>query len=431
MKANSDNSALLQLRKILAKTPEDRQIAIYLKFLRAITLEDPVAAISAATEASLLATVRYPNKAAAGFILRCLGEAYHKAGDIKRAIETLRRSYKTLENAADHCLADNGQKDHSKKQRNSGRTVHPLAKSTDDEYSRLRHESAEVAFLIANISEQCDKLPDAFGWYHKVIESCEMASTLFHAKALRNLGMLYITIDDYKPALEYLNRSLTILEILAETGEIGHTYSAIGSAYEKIGDIKSAFNSFSQSLDKFHAIKDQENEIRILIKLAAVQLQQGELKQATTLALRAKLICGASGDLRGEANTLITIGEIHEKRQEFDLALDCYRTANNLLRNEPIDAMLRLYIKFGRLHTIRKDRRAARLVFEQALQIARNIGNRRAEYEIHFSLSELFKVEQDPWNALYHYEQFSEMRHQIAGEEQQKEIARQRIRLDL
>ena len=156
----------------------------------------------------------------------------------------------------------------------------------------LRFRQAQLAEASAQWSEALRVLEEL--WREDLPPSLE--GTLAN-----DLGLLYHAKGEWERAIEYLERSLAILEKEGNEVEMANTYNSLGSVYQNKGEWERAIEYYERSLAIDEKVGDEHGMAPTLNNLGLVYQARGEWEQAIECYERSLAIREKMGDERGMA----------------------------------------------------------------------------------------------------------------------------------
>jgi len=200
---------------------------------------------------------------------------------------------------------------------------------------------------------------------------------------LNTLGFIYNYFDDHQSRLEV---NLKSLELRKKTGDIdGYSRSLnnTGDTYIKLGAYEKALPFLSECLTK-----TPEENVRML--------------------------CVANSNM-GEA--LYHLNEFSSSRKHFDICLKLSESIDF----DPITFNCQLFI--GMIYLKINDFPSSKLFFEEAEKTVNKLGDANEERaQLHKQLGNYFEQTQNFKEAIYHFQAFYHLEHEIKTAKQQKEI---------
>jgi serine/threonine protein kinase/Tfp pilus assembly protein PilF len=138
--------------------------------------------------------------------------------------------------------------------------------------------------------------------------------------------------DSQNAADEYLVRALVIQDRLGSQAGQAEVYNALGVAYNDLGELDQAAESYRRAAEIRRRIGDQRGLAVSLRNLAAVDSVQGEQERAGKLLTEALEIVQRLGDAAGLADVSNDLGLLAEERGRYQEAMEHYRRGLQLRR---------------------------------------------------------------------------------------------------
>lgn len=227
------------------------------------------------------------------------------------------------------------------------------------------------------------------------------------AEAMNNLGILHMVLGEYQEALDFATRTLEILKEIGKPEKIAAGYSNIGNIYVAMGEDAAALDFYAEGLvlDKKVGTEAQVANTYNNIGLARIHL--GQFDEAEKTVKEALQIFERLGDKPGVAFSLSHLGMIAATRERNVEALSHYERA--LALREALGD--RRGVAFGLqctgqiLARMGDPKRAIEEDFKPAVAIARELGIRKLEGDILYSLSQTYEQAGDITQAFGYYKQ--------------------------
>src|SRR5215210_813773 len=138
--------------------------------------------------------------------------------------------------------------------------------------------------------------------------------------------------DSRRAADEYLVRALAIQDRLGSDAGRAEVHNAFGVAYNNLGELDEAAESYKQAAEIRRRIGDERGLAATLRNLAAVDAVRGDHKRAEGRLAEALKIVERLGDLVGQADLSNDLGLLAEERGQYEQAMMHYRQGLQLRR---------------------------------------------------------------------------------------------------
>lgn len=237
-------------------------------------------------------------------------------------------------------------------------------------------------------------------------------------QSLNLIGVLYSYLGLYPESLHYLLEARMVAEVLDRVDDVITVANNIGWLYLKLGLLEEARHCFEaalptvirhQKLRRQADYHDNLSQIYQGLGQFAVALQHSEQSIALYQQKKAR---------RGEAEAWTTLGQLHLKQTQYEQALHCLQNALALFGqvDNPLGVAM-AYIIIGQVNERQGQPGLALTQLHEALHIAKTINAQREVYECHEALSRIYQAMGDLESALFHYQQFHQMKEKTFNEQ--------------
>jgi DNA-binding SARP family transcriptional activator/tetratricopeptide (TPR) repeat protein len=208
--------------------------------------------LAATHHTALDAARRSGDRAAEGYVLRCLGIAY---GELHRLEDAYLYNQQALE----------------------------LAEELGD-YT----QQAQAHLNLSRASEHLGRLADALEHSHQALKLYRAAGhRVGQARALNNIGWGHAQLGDYRQALVHCGQALVVHQELGDAEGEANTWDSLGYAHRHLGDFTEAVACYSHTLDLYRAIGDRGREAETLGFLGDTHHDAGDRAAAADAWTRA------------------------------------------------------------------------------------------------------------------------------------------------
>lgn len=268
------------------------------------------------------------------------------------------------------------------------------------------------------------------GMYAKAVEElqnvCALAQKINDKKILasgyNNLSTIYSLQSNHPVALRYILMALRV-------NEEQNNRSGIINNLLNIATVKLAQKEFNEALKRAKEALKIAEELNDTLRSSICLSNIGTiyLKIDDTKALKCfeqSLVRLSSNNKAQSISTLINIGEIYSRRNNYPKALESYSKALTLA--ESIDlkrAVAQVLSKVGAVYVKQKRYPQALESTQKSLAIAKNIGLLEVETETHSLLSSIYAASNDYKNAYQHHKAYKTLNDSVFNESNIKKIA--------
>jgi signal transduction histidine kinase len=288
---------------------------------------------------------------------------------------------------------------------------------------------------------------EALGYYQKAYDvSLGINSIRHQAGVLLNMGALYLDLKDYVKSLEKHQASLTLFEQVNNADGINSSIMNMGLIYLDLNQIEKALLYMKRALTAFEKDDPAGRGIAVAnqaIALAYIRATDAELKKMDigsseryALALaglnKALPIAFKEDDPGLASNILADMGDIYDRMGESGKAIAMLKRAMDIdVSHEEYIVTAENFYKTG-LHYVKwKDDKAGLQYFRSAITVAEKhhaLGTLKQVYE---QMSYLYERMGNYDSSLIFFRKHIVARDSLYGEEKEKEITRQQLRIDL
>lgn len=184
---------------------------------------------------------------------------------------------------------------------------------------------------------------DAIACYEQSLQISRKLGNLAHeAESLRRLGFVYYDQGHWNSALSCLQQSLAIISDLADQSRQAEILNGLGAIYANQEDWIAAISTFTQAVEIAHFLSDDDVATEALNNLGVAYQQLGVDHHQK--------------------------GQVQEAIDSYEQSLEIAHQANN--RGTIVETLNNL----GLLHASQGSEVQAAQAFQQAIQVARDIG---------------------------------------------------------
>jgi signal transduction histidine kinase len=288
---------------------------------------------------------------------------------------------------------------------------------------------------------------EALTYYQKAYDvSITSRNIRGQAGVLLNMGALYLDIKDYVRSLEKHQASLTIFEQIGNSDGINSCIMNIGLIYLDLNQIEKALQYMKRALAAFEKEDPEGRGIAVAqqaIAMAYMRATETEREKMgisssaqynmVLAGLNKALPIAFKEDDPGLASAILAdMGEVYDRKGDTEQALAFLKKAMEIDgSHEEYIVTAENFYKTG-LHFIKlKDDNSALHYFRLAVAVGekhRTLGTLKSVYG---QMSYLFERQNNFDSSLFFFRKHIAVRDSLYGEEKEKEITRQQLRLDM
>ncbi|MBZ5553999.1 MAG: tetratricopeptide repeat protein [Acidobacteriia bacterium] len=260
-------------------------------------------------------------------------------------------------------------------------------------------------------------------YYRRALDlSVSVGNKRRQAAVLQNTGLLYSSMGDYTSALQYFDKALPLYKELNNPSLMARLFINLSDAYLSVGEYLKARDAAKQAYEMAQQNALAPLEMNALHNLGWAMHYRGDYKAAIDNYLAALALAQSIKDSRNEGDILNSIGEAYFRLGDFKTAANYHQRALEKVRefNRPVltglllrnvagdyansqkvgeaistlsealalaekekDRSLKGFAAndLGALYLDQGDPAKAREYFDRALQVRREIGDKRGEAE--------------------------------------------------
>lgn len=281
--------------------------------------------------------------------------------------------------------------------------------------------------------ERMSKFKESAGNYMKAMElSKDIGDQRSRALCLEGLGHVHRDMGDYKMAFEFFNESLKLaremgdrplessaliglanihncegdleeavikfqdaIDILAPLGpsaQLARAYNNIGDSLIKLGRLDEAIECLEGAVDVGEKIGNLVAQGFGRTFLAICYARKGNLEQAMVFIDKAIGDLGTAHDKMGFIQAIATLGMIHGKAKNYDMALSEIEKADEMAVKSNLDGLRgEVLIEKARVLAAMGDIERAWVVYQEAIELYRRVGNDSGVSDLEIEITRLHR----------------------------------------
>jgi predicted ATPase/class 3 adenylate cyclase len=250
-----------------------------------------------------------------------------------------------------------------------------VARSTQDHASEARSMTiwGQVMEYQGAFGEARDYFEQALALYRRISYRRGEATNLSH------LGNVYHYLGDYQAARTYDLEALAIRRAIGDRASEATSLTNLGIVSIQLGELEAAQAYQQQALQLTRAIGDRSGEALSLATIGHIYQHQGDFASARRYVEDALRVCQTLGERRRQANFLNILGQVWRDVGNYAGAQRCFEEA--LAIQLAIGDHSQAAYSAGNLAYVltQSDGAEPDARYQQALDLARETGNREAE----------------------------------------------------
>lgn len=247
--------------------------------------------------------------------------------------------------------------------------------------------------------------------------------------ALNNIGTYYIAQARYSEALEYLQRSLKVIEEMGSDGDrrsLAYKLQNIGLIYRHQGRHDQALSYAQRSLKILEDIDDKFGIANLQNNIGVIYKSQGLYDRALESFQKSNAGYQSLKATPGIARTLNNIGDVYRLQGRYDEALNTLQKGFQLRESNGDRAGMALSLNnLGRLYEDKKQYADMLDVSSRAARLAGEINGREEAWDAQDRMGRAYTALNQPDEALKSFAKaintVESLRREVAGGEQQQQ----------
>ena len=276
----------------------------------------------------------------------------------------------------------------------------------------------EIQLELARLYDDMGDLTKAAEDYSRVL-----AGDGRNVDALLAMGRVKIRSGNPQPALDYLNRGLTLAIQLGNEEERAAILQAIGIAYLRLGNREEALGNIQKSLEIKQRLGDKRGIAASFNAMGEIHANMGKRREALKDYLDALSLRRDIGDNKGIGDTLIDLGTFYNYGGQYDEALGNFKESLKIQRELGSESNEGLCLNnIGTIYLSKGDFENALTYFQQALQLREKSMKPSDIAETSYNLAETAESLGQYDNAIKSYERSLDL-YRNAGDKRNSAIA--------
>lgn len=276
-----------------------------------------------------------------------------------------------------------------------------LSRETEDNalIARSLSHLSLFSMIMGEYETSLSMAEDAIKYY------AELSDEKGIANAKYNIAGVYYKTNNYHLGLVNLVDCITIYRKHNDYHNLSRAHKSLGTIYEYFGDEKNAIHTYEEAIKSAILARDLNLESNAYNTLSGIYIKQNNIEKASGLIECAIKIKKQTGDTRGLAFSLYGRGKVnlaqknfHEAERDFNEAIAIHvEMGETLGLGMAYHKSANLYLQMGLLQK-------AKEVLIRGLAFSTEHNIVMVKYKCCFLFYQLFKLENDPVNALKYLE---------------------------
>jgi signal transduction histidine kinase/CheY-like chemotaxis protein len=243
------------------------------------------------------------------------------------------------------------------------------------------------------------------------------------ADAKYNIAGVYYKTNNYHLGLVNLVDCINTYRKHNDYHNLARSHKSLGTVYEYFGDEKNAIQTYEDSIVAAKQANDLNLESNAYNPLSGIYLKKHDIEKAAELIEKAIAMKIQTGDIRGLAFGYYGRGKVYTAQKKFEKAEEDFKAAINihLEMGETLGLgmayhkLASLYVEMGQL-TVAKE------VLKKGLDYSTEYHLSMVMFKCYHLFYEIYKLENDPVNALNYLELYLKERESVINAQTLKVI---------
>ena len=226
------------------------------------------------------------------------------------------------------------------------------------------------------------------------------------AIAWSNLGYISSWEGDYRSAVDYLQRSLTLFEEMVAARQpyltaVADRLTDLGQVYHALGNYTKALNYYHRALKTIEAPDHPDTRRRVLTSLGILYMDQGDYPKANEFLDQSLKLASQLDNKTAVATALSNIGVNNQRQGKYEKAFKSFEEALKIA--ETIKAASLIIPSLEGLGTISQAQGnydSALVYFDRGLAASRELGDKNREAELLWRKADVFMLKKNYRQAL-------------------------------
>jgi tetratricopeptide (TPR) repeat protein len=261
--------------------------------------------------------------------------------------------------------------------------------------------------------EALDRLQESLELFTKIKDKHGIAY------ANSNMGVVYESQGKYPQALSALFNSLEVLEQLNGKTEIADLHESIGNVYNEQKNYKKAQEEYENAMKIYEQLQDKSAIANTMSNIGLVFSEQNGMDSLALQYYRKALDTRYKiGDKNGIAISLINIGGIYFKEENYNQALDNFNKSYQLFQEVGNkDGIGNCLNAIGQIYINQKNYKQALEYENKCLELYKQIGSLEGIEGAYEQLSNLYELMHDGQKAFENYKLYVSTRDSLFNKE--------------
>lgn len=308
--------------------------------------------------------------------------------------------------------------------------------SLNDSIRKCNSDSCKVKFL--NTFGEI-KLIYRISYWDSIVSICnkniatsnEKYYKKYLASSLSNIGYILQEKGKINSALEYYFRSVKTSDQIKEESVSANTYNSIAYLYDHQGDFNNAISYYKKSLQLYKKLKEHEGEAMLLNNIGFLYKSINKFDTAEIFLNKSYNIYKSNSNDIGQGILLNNLASLSDSKGNKKAAKKYYLESKIIFEKiNYTKGLTTLYCNLGRIYLDEDSLNIAKLYADKSYKLSLISGNPSEIIDIAKLLYAYYKKQNDPVNALFYHELYSQNKDSINRKELKSSILKQQVKFE-
>ncbi|OFY62846.1 MAG: hypothetical protein A3H98_09765 [Bacteroidetes bacterium RIFCSPLOWO2_02_FULL_36_8] len=224
------------------------------------------------------------------------------------------------------------------------------------------------------------------------------------ATVYNKIGIIHKYKGEYKMAIDFFFKSLTIYKELGDKQGISMSYQNIGVIHAERGNYEKGIEFFLKSLNIKEILNDKKGISNSYLSIGLILSDKGEYDKALKFYFKALSVKEELVDKRGIADSYNNIGNVYNHKSDYNIALEYH--FKSLYINKGLgdkNGMAASYNNIGSIYKNKGDYDMALKFLYKALTIYEELGDKKGISSAYINIGIIYKSQNEYDKALTLY----------------------------
>jgi tetratricopeptide (TPR) repeat protein len=234
------------------------------------------------------------------------------------------------------------------------------------------------------------------------------------SNALYNLGVVNTRLGNFDAAIEAFHECLSYREKTEDLPGQAACFFQLSFINETFGDLDTALELSKRCLAIREKLEDRLGRAAVLMQIGAISIKKKDFVNAKIVLEESLAIRKPEDEVRGYFATLLRWTELHIELGEYEKAKAFAKEGLEISTDaQEFYGVMRFLQTSGKLFFMQNEIEESLRYYHEAEKLAFNLNFKSVLYEIHLSLSEVYKSAGNFEKAFSHFENFHRLKEEV------------------